>query len=60
MVHFADFMAALTEDGYDTGKNSSFWVTQYNLYMEGHRGSDMHDGTLVEMSRLEGFNPFKK
>lgn len=60
MVRFADFMAALIEDGYDSGKNKSFWKSQYSLYLQGHRGPDMHDGTLVEMSRLEGFDPFKK
>ena len=31
--------------------HSKFWTEQVLLYLEGNRGQDMHDATLVYMSR---------
>jgi hypothetical protein len=32
--------------------NICFWIEQFDMYMRGCRGIDMHDTTLVIMSNL--------
>ena len=50
MKNIIKFCNAAREAGYTVDNTNGFWLDQFNEYINGNRGPDMHDFTLVWMS----------